>query len=103
MDLGYIDDDECAEDDWVEVDEHIANIAGEFGDTARRSTAHRSGLRKAAAIASSACSFFRYSVCVKLESFEEQSSVLHELNDMVVPSDVRIYRTTCLNPIRLML
>jgi hypothetical protein len=100
MVLDYIDD-ECAEDDWVEVDEYIANIAGEFGDAARRSTAHRSGLRKAATIASNACSFFGYSVCIKFESFEEQSSALHELNAVVAPSNVRIHRTTYLSPTRL--
>jgi hypothetical protein len=100
MVLDYIDY-ECAEDDWIEIDEHIANIAGELGDAARRSTAHRSGLRKAAAIASSACSFFGYSVCVKVESSEEHSSVLHELNAVVAPSDVRIHCTNFLNLTRL--
>lgn len=93
-------DPDYTEDDWTLV-EGIANVAGELGNKAQQSTAHPSGLRKAAAAAFMAYSLFRYGDCFKAQSFEENSSVLCELNTVVSPSDVRIHHFSELNLTRL--
>lgn len=87
----YVDkrDERNIEEDWIEIDNPIADVAGACGEAAQRLAAHRHSLRNAAQAVSGAVSFFVYSVCVKTESFEEQSEVLEELNLVAKPIAVR--------------